>query len=54
MHPGETGCFGLTTTAGELVRAFIPAPLPPNSPLALGGDLQQLLEAATLAPVLRL
>ena len=49
MERGETGRFALTTTAGELVRAFVPAPLPPNPPLALGGNLQQLMEAATLA-----
>ena len=49
MQRGEAGRFALTATAGEQVHAFIPAPLPPNPPLALGGDLQQLLEAATLA-----
>ncbi len=49
MQRGETGRFALTATAGEQVHAFIPAPLPPNPPLALGGDFQQLLEAATLA-----
>ena len=49
MHRGETGRFALTATAGEPVRAFIPAPLPPNPLLVLDGSLQQLLEAATLA-----
>ena len=49
MQRGETGRFVLTATAGEQVRAFIPAPLPPNPPLALDGDLQQRLEGATLA-----
>jgi len=31
-----------TTTAGETVRAFVPAPLPPNPPVDLSGLYQQL------------
>ena len=49
MRRDETGRFALAATTGEEVRAFIPAPLPPSPPLALGGGLQQLLEGATLA-----
>ena len=38
-----------TTSAGEAVRAFIPAPLPPVPPLDLSGKRQRLLEQALLA-----
>ena len=43
------GSYEITTVAAEQVRAFVPAPLPPNPPLALDGALQQALEAAVLA-----
>jgi Fic family protein len=46
---GETGRYELTTVGGERVRAFVPAPLPPDPPVDLRGELQQLLEAAVLA-----
>jgi Fic family protein len=36
------GTYISTTTAGETVRAFVPAPLPPNPPVDLGGLYQQL------------
>lgn len=49
MKRGETGRLETTATGGETVRAFVPAPLPPVSPLALDGRLQQALEAAVLA-----
>jgi Fic family protein len=39
----------VTAVGGETVRAFVPAPLPPEPPLDLGGGLQRSLEAATLA-----
>jgi len=35
--------------AGERVEAFVPAPLPPDPPVDLGGSLQRLLERASLA-----
>jgi Fic family protein len=49
MRRGEIGRFESTSASGEPVRAFVPAPLPPNPALVLDGPLQQLLEAATLA-----
>ena len=49
MKRGETGRYEVTTAGGEPVRAFLPAPLPPDPPLALDGPLQPLLEAAALA-----
>lgn len=49
MKRGETGTYEVTSIAGESVRAFVPAPLPPVPPLAFEGALQQALEAAVLA-----
>lgn len=49
MKRGETGRYEVTTAAGEAVRAFVPAPLPPTPPLAFDGRLQAALEAAGLA-----
>ncbi len=49
MQRGNTGSYQVTSVAGERVRAFVPAPLPPKPPLALEGSLQQLLESAVLA-----
>ena len=49
LKRGETGRYDVTTVSGEPVRAFVPAPLPPQPPLELGSGLQQTLEAATLA-----
>ena len=49
MKRGKTGCYDVTTAGDETVRAFIPAPLPPDPPLVLNGHLQQLLERAVLS-----
>ena len=49
MERGESGRYQVTSVGGEQVRAFIPAPLPPNPPLALDGPLQHALESAVLA-----
>ena len=49
MQRGETGKYHVRNFRGEQVRAFVPAPLPPDPPLDLGGDLQQLLERSLLA-----
>ena len=44
-----TGSYRIIATTGEQVRAFVPAPLPPDPPLRLDGPLQQALEGANLA-----
>ena len=49
MQRGEIGRYEISSTGGEQVRAFVPAPLPPDPPLVLDGALQQAFEAATLA-----
>ncbi|HVO34614.1 MAG TPA: Fic family protein [Gemmatimonadales bacterium] len=49
MRRRATGRYEITAAGGERVRAFVPAPLPPRPPLALGGPLQQALERAHLA-----
>jgi len=46
---GATGRYEVTAVGGERVRAFVPAPLPPDPPLALDSNLQQALERALLA-----
>ncbi len=49
MQRGEIGTYDVTSIGGERVRAFVPAPLPPNPALVLDGQLQQTFEAAVLA-----
>jgi Fic family protein len=49
MRRDATGRYEITSTAGEAVRAFVPAPLPPDPPLELTGPLQALHERALLA-----
>jgi len=49
MNRGPTGRYETTTTATEVVRAFVPNPLPPVPPLDLTGPRQRLLERALLA-----
>lgn len=49
MERGSTGRYEVTRVGGEEVRAFVPAPLPPNPPLDLSGARQRLLERATLS-----
>lgn len=49
MQRGEIGRYEVTSIGGERVRAFVPAPLPPNPALVLDGPLQQALESAVLA-----
>ena len=49
MHRRETGHYDLMTVGSEVVRAFVPMPLPPQPPLVLAGTLQQVLESAVLA-----
>lgn len=49
MQRRETGRYESASAGGEPVRAFVPAPLPPDPALVLDGPLQQALERATLA-----
>lgn len=49
MHRDAVGTYISSVAGNETVRAFVPAPLPPNPPLDLGGTRQTLLERATLA-----
>ena len=49
MERGAIGRYEETSIGSEVVRAFVPVPLPPNPPLVLSGTLQQSLESAVLA-----
>lgn len=49
MKRTENGTYHTTAFGGETVRAFIPAPLPPEPALDLSGSRQRLLERATHA-----
>ncbi|MDE0105092.1 MAG: Fic family protein [Bryobacterales bacterium] len=49
MQRGLTGRYETTSVGPEVVRAFVPMPLPPRPRLDLAGPLQQLLESAALA-----
>ena len=49
MKRSETGEYRVSTFSGELVRAFVPAPLPPHPPISFEGRLQQSLEDAAVA-----
>ncbi len=44
-----TGRYETSTVAGEKIKAFIPAPLPPEPPLEINNRRQRLLEHAALA-----
>ena len=49
MKRGSTGRYEISAVGGETVRAFVPAPLPPDPPLDFSGARQRLLERALLA-----
>ena len=49
MRRGPTGRYEASSTAGEVVRSFVPAPLPPRPPLDLKGSTQQWLDRALVA-----
>jgi Fic family protein len=49
MKRGKAGRYEVTSVAGEKVRAFVPAPLPPVPPLAFEGKLHRAIESAVLA-----
>lgn len=48
MRREATGRYEITSTAGETVRAFVPAPVPPDPPVQREGVLQALHERALL------
>ena len=49
MQRGMTGRFDSTAVGGERVQAFVPASLPPQPPVEMHHQRQQLLENALLA-----
>ena len=49
MRRGNIGSYRLAKIGGEVIRSFVPAPLPPNPALVLDGSLQQALEATAVA-----
>lgn len=49
MKRVEIGRYETTRIAGEIVRAFVPHPLPPDPPIVLDASLQQALEAVKSA-----
>ena len=49
MERGVTGHYETSVAAGETCRAFVPAPLPPDPPLAVDASLQERLDEAHLA-----
>jgi Fic/DOC family N-terminal len=49
MRRNSTGQYDTSVAGDEVVRAFVPDPLPPEPSLDLGGGRQRLLEKATLA-----
>lgn len=49
MNRGLTGRYETTVVGGETIRAFIPAPLPPDPPLVTDGSLQGSMAGALLA-----
>jgi Fic family protein len=50
MQRGTTGRYlTVSTVGGERVRAFLPAPLPPQPPIAIDATLRDRLDAALLA-----
>jgi Fic family protein len=46
---GVIGTYDVSSLAGERVRAFLPAPLPPTPPLDFDATLQQRMDSALLA-----
>jgi Fic family protein len=49
MNRGILGRYEISHAGGEIVRAFVPDPLPPKTPIVLANARQRLLERATLA-----
>jgi len=49
MKRGLTGRYETTAIGGETIRAFVPAPLPPDPPLEMTPERLKLLEKAMSA-----
>lgn len=49
MERGVTGTYEASVAAGEVCRAFVPAPLPPDPGLSADAGLQERLDEAHLA-----
>ena len=49
MRRGLQGHFDINTRSGEDVRAFVPAPLPPNPPIVESPELREKFDAAMTA-----
>lgn len=49
MHRGMSGRVDITAVGGETVRAFVPAPLPPDPAIDISAERQRLLQNALLA-----
>jgi Fic family protein len=49
VNRGRTGRLEKVTTAGEIVHAFVPHPLPPVPPIDMSGARQDLMAQALLA-----
>lgn len=49
MQRGLTGHYVPISTAGEVARAFVPHPLPPDPPVNVDGELGTLLDTASTA-----
>lgn len=49
MNRGISGRYEISSVGGEVVRAFVPDPLPPKTPIVLANARLRLLERATLA-----
>lgn len=49
MKRAATGTYEKTSVGGEVVRAFVPRPLPPKPPLDLHGPVRDQLDRALLA-----
>ncbi len=49
MKRGPTGTYDIQTLGGETVRAFVPAPLPPEPAIELSGPRARLHDQALLA-----
>lgn len=49
MARGASGTYRISKTNDQMVRAFLPNPLPPNPPIDLGGKRTELLERALVS-----